>query len=160
MTIGFNIGDLCNRQGCQGRIINQQASMGERCGCGNPGARPPCSYCTDSIYCCSYCSWTSLSDYVNRIEVNKVQCLKCHSIVSANTVYIYGNQTCCCGHVTVVPSRSAKLRLFSGPSEQWLEVLDLAGTLTYPVKGYSRDLGYYYDIAASKILRTDSQQRI
>jgi len=50
--IGYEKGELCNRNGCQG-IIDEHDSDGG-CSC---HISPPCSFCVDSREFCPVCGW-------------------------------------------------------------------------------------------------------
>lgn len=50
--IGYEKGDICNRNGCIGIIDEYEGEGGCTC-----HINPPCSYCVDSRAYCPECSW-------------------------------------------------------------------------------------------------------
>lgn len=52
--LGFNEGDKCNRDGCQGEICQSEPD-----GCCSCHINPPCSYCTTPREICNECDWSA-----------------------------------------------------------------------------------------------------
>ena len=63
---GNQLGELCNRNGCQGEIISK-AEDGMSCSC---HINPPCSKCTAGVYCPD-CGWDSDEEYAARTASTK-----------------------------------------------------------------------------------------
>ena len=51
--LGFNEGEVCNRNGCDGIISRLNNGS---CSC-STSSNPPCSYCTDFDVYCPDCEW-------------------------------------------------------------------------------------------------------
>ncbi len=52
-TYGHVEGDICNRYGCKGVIVDGERE-GEGCTCHRT---PPCSYCCQNVGYCPECGW-------------------------------------------------------------------------------------------------------
>ena len=50
--LGYNKGETCNRDGCDGIIDEYEEEGGCTC-----FQNPPCSYCVDSRAYCEKCDW-------------------------------------------------------------------------------------------------------
>lgn len=57
MEIGYEVGDVCARDGCDG-IISERAKDG----CCSCHISPPCGYCTEPAECCPKCGWRLVDD--------------------------------------------------------------------------------------------------
>ena len=64
IEIGVLEGEQCNRDGCEGTIVEHDSDGG--CSC---HINPPCSYCTTSREYCSVCEWDAQEE--EREEDNK-----------------------------------------------------------------------------------------
>lgn len=63
LEIGYDIGNICNRDGCSGEIISD-ASDDMSCRC---HLSPPCAKCTAGVHC-NECGWSSDDEYyMNRL---------------------------------------------------------------------------------------------
>lgn len=51
--VGTEEGDICNRNGCQGRLIMENPNGGS-CSC---HLNPPCSFCMEALPTCPVCHW-------------------------------------------------------------------------------------------------------
>lgn len=77
--IGYEKGDICNRNGCIG-IIDEH----EKEGCCSCHINPPCSYCTEQSEYCLECGWeaseeqtpivkyASYNDYLDRVRKHDI----------------------------------------------------------------------------------------
>lgn len=59
MNLGYEKGDVCNRNGCTG-IIEEYERRG--CSC---HINPPCSACTEPRAFCSVCDWQEAADVIS-----------------------------------------------------------------------------------------------
>lgn len=60
---GYEEGDICNRDGCQGII--EQESADRSCYC---HISPPCSVCVDDRHFCPECGWRGVDDRQSAIN--------------------------------------------------------------------------------------------
>lgn len=58
MTVGEELDETCNRDGCTGKII--EGYDPRSCCC---FSCPPCSKCVDPVVECNECGWTNYVDY-------------------------------------------------------------------------------------------------
>ena len=56
--LGYEVGEVCNRDGCSGTIAETHDPEGG-CSC---HLHPPCGYCTEPREKCSKCGWTLVDD--------------------------------------------------------------------------------------------------
>ena len=61
---GMEIGETCNREGCQGKIIEGDGPK-EGCSC---HIAPPCHYCTTPREVCDTCDWQAVDDMVMEVS--------------------------------------------------------------------------------------------
>jgi len=66
MELGYQKGEVCNRNGCEG-IIDALEKEGS-CSC---HINPPCSYCTDSTEYCPTCDWSGADEQNEYFEKRK-----------------------------------------------------------------------------------------
>lgn len=59
VNLGYDDGELCNRQGCQGKI-QEMHPHNDGCSC---HINPPCSYCVGTYHYCPACEWTDEEDH-------------------------------------------------------------------------------------------------
>ncbi len=69
LTIGEDVGDICNRDGCEGTLYDREIE-----GCCSCHSNPPCSYCTEPRLACDECDW-NLRDqlYLQEMEYRKTE---------------------------------------------------------------------------------------
>lgn len=66
--LGYNAGETCNRNGCNGVITEHETDL--TCSC---HVSPPCSYCTDSRDYCPKCGWDGREDQIEQQSKVKVE---------------------------------------------------------------------------------------
>lgn len=57
-NLGYSEGELCNRNGCKGIILEGERD-GDCCSC---HINPPCGYCTQNVSYCPECGWDAKNE--------------------------------------------------------------------------------------------------
>ena len=68
-SLGYIEGEQCNRNGCTGVLYMKEQNGECTCHMGHP----PCSFCVNSIGCCSKCEWNETDSLNTRfVMIEKI----------------------------------------------------------------------------------------